>query len=134
MQPKSCFHCREYVCMCVYGVRHVQIEWCTFRAEVCVRMLEQCSACAVRVVYLVCIACAVYTLHVNGVERVPRTCICTAFGMGLLSNTPTVRECTCGDVQPVRECVQFGTGGLSDVPIVRGCGDVGVHAILVLAE
>ena len=83
MQPKPCTHRREYVCMCVYGVRHVRTEWCTFRAEVCGRMLAQRSACAVRVVYLLCIACAVYPLHASGLERAPRTCICTVFGMDL---------------------------------------------------
>ena len=27
------------VSICVYGVRHVRTDWCTFCAEVCVRML-----------------------------------------------------------------------------------------------
>ena len=112
------------MCMCVYGVRHVRTEWCIFRAEVCVRMLAQYSVCAVRAVYLLCVACAVYPLHASGVERVPRTCMWTVFGMGRLSDAPIVRKCACVDVHPTRE----------RAPIVRGCVGVGVNAVLVLAQ
>ena len=87
VKPVPCICRREYVCM------RVRAEGCTFRAEVCVRVLAQCSACAVRAVYLLCVACAVYPLHASGVERAPRTCICTVFGMGCLSDAPIVREC-----------------------------------------
>ena len=92
--------------MCVNGVRHVRTEWCTFRAEVCVRMLAQCSTCTVRAVYLVRVLCAVYPLHASGVERAPRTCMCTVFNMGLLSDVRIVRECACVGVHLVRERVQ----------------------------
>ena len=106
MQPESCVHRREYVYVCVCGVRHVRTEWCTFRAEVCVRMLAQCSTYTVRVVCLLCVAFAVYPLHASGVERAPRTCMCTVFDMGLQSDAPIVRECACVDVHPVRERAQ----------------------------
>ena len=81
MQPEPCTHCHEYVCMCVCGVRHERTE-CTFRAEVGVRVLAQCSACAARAMYLLCVACAVHPLHTSGVERAPLTHMCTVFGMG----------------------------------------------------
>ena len=55
--------------------------------------------------HLVCVTCAVYPLHVSGVEREPRTCMFTVFGMGLLRDAPIVRECACVDVYLVRECV-----------------------------
>ena len=85
------------VSMCVYtctafdmygpsGVLSVQKCVC-----VCVCMLAQCSACAVRAVYLFCVACTVYPLHVSCVERAPRTYMCTVFGMGRLSDEPIVR-------------------------------------------
>ena len=108
VQSEPCTHRREYVCMCMHGVRHVRTEWCTFRAEVCVRMLAQCSACAVRVVYLLCVACAVYPLHASGVERVLCTCVRTWYSVrhGLLSDAPIVRECACVDVHLGREHIQ----------------------------
>ena len=106
MHPEPFTRRREYACMCVYGVRHIRTEWFTFRAEVCVRILARCSACAVRAVYLMCVACAVYPLLASCVECAPRTCMCTVFGMGRLSDAPMVREWACVDVQPVREHVQ----------------------------
>ena len=106
VQPEPCTRRCDYVRMSVYGVRHVQTEWCTFHAELCVRMLAQCSACAVRAVCLLCVACAVYLLHASGVGRAPRTCTCTVFGMGNLSDEPIVRGCACVGVHPVRELVQ----------------------------
>ena len=106
VQPEPCTCRRECMCTCVHGVWHVRIEWCIFRAEVCVRMLAQCSACVIRVVYLLCVACAVYPLHASGVERAPRTCMCTVFGMGRLSDATIVREYACVGVHPVRERVQ----------------------------
>ena len=107
VQPEPCTNRRrEYVCICAYGVRHVQTEWCTFRAEVCPCMLAQCSMYAVRAVYLLRVLCAVYPLHASGVERTPRTCMCTMFGMGFPSDAPIVHECACVDVYPVRQRAQ----------------------------
>ena len=53
-----------------------------------------------------CVACAVYPLYASGVERVPRTCLCTVFGMSLPSDAPIVRECACVDVHLVPERLQ----------------------------
>ena len=50
-----CSPSRVPIVVSMYGLRHVRTEWCTFRAEVCVCMLEQCLACAVRAVYLLCV-------------------------------------------------------------------------------
>ena len=94
------------ICMCVDGARHVRIEWCNFRAEVCVLVLAQCSQYIVRVVYPLCVACVVRSLYASGVERAPRACLCSVFGMGRLSNAPIARECTCKGVHPVRARVQ----------------------------
>ena len=114
--------------MCVYGVRHLRTEWCTFRAEVFVRVLAQCSACAVRATHLLCAARAVHSLYVSGVERAPRTCMCTVFDMGRLSDASVVRECACVGVHPVRErahctfiCTMFGMNSPNGAPIVLGC-------------
>ena len=73
MQSEPRTHRRKYVCMCVYGIWYVRAESFTFRAEVYVRVLAQCLACAVKAVYLLCVACTVHSLHAGGVERAPRT-------------------------------------------------------------
>ena len=78
--------------MFMYGVRHVRSKWCTFRAEAYVRMLAQCSVCAVKAVYLLGIACTLNPLHASGVERAPRTHMYTVFGMGHLSDVSILRE------------------------------------------
>ena len=106
MQPEPCTRRREYVCMCVYGARHVRTEWCTFRAEVCVRVLAQCSTCTVKVVYLLYVACVVHQLHAGGVERASHAYLCSVFGMGRLSDAPVARECACMGMYPVGERVQ----------------------------
>ena len=108
MQPEPCTRRREYMCMCIYGVRHVQTEWCTFRAEVYVHILAQCLACAVRALYLLCIVCAVYPLHASGVERVPCApyVYVYRFGMDRLSDARIVHECVRACVHPVCERVQ----------------------------
>ena len=46
-QPERCTYYREYVYAYVYEVRHVRTEWCSYRTEVRVHALAQCSACAV---------------------------------------------------------------------------------------
>ena len=78
----------------------------TYRAEVHVRVLAQCLACAIGAVHLVCAACAEYLLHVSGVERAHRTCTCKMFGMGRLSGAPIACECACVGMHLVRVHVQ----------------------------
>ena len=107
----------------------------TFRAEVCVPVLAQCSAFAVSVVHLLCIACMVHLVHASDVERAPRTCMCTVFSMGRLSDASIVRECACVGVHHVSEtCTStvFGMGGLSDAPIVSGYVGIEFYTVLVL--